>query len=119
MIPGEIAARGQQISQALPGWKVLHTGGGMFVAVKDFPLKEENGEAAVVIDGDAAAAYRRPDGWVRADEYASVLGHVEDAEEVILAWPQDKGLECHPAEGLFGQEVAREIKEALLSRVWD
>lgn len=117
-MPKEIALRAEQMARALPAWEVLHTGGGVFVAVRDFPLRGEDGEAAVVIDGDTAAAYRRPDGWVRAGEYASALGHLEGAEEVVLVWPQGGGLDCSAAEGLLGREAVDEIRGALLSGVW-
>lgn len=36
---GEIALRAGQAARALPGWEVLHTGGGMLVAAGEFPLR--------------------------------------------------------------------------------
>ncbi|MGB9887753.1 MAG: hypothetical protein ACPLRW_12280 [Moorellales bacterium] len=115
----EIVLRGKRMAQALDGWKVFHSGGGIFLAVKDFPLKDGIGKAAVVVNGDSAAAYHRADDWVRADEYVGVLGHLEDAEEVILVWRKDDDLDCRVAEALFGSEVVAELKEVLASEVWN
>lgn len=113
------ALRGEKIAAALPGWEVLHTGGGVFVAVKEFPLKGGGG-AAVAVDGETATAHRRPDGsWVAAAEYASALGHVEGAEEVLLAWPEGEGFCLELAEEMFGPEAAAEVRRALASDAWE
>lgn len=89
------------------------------MAVRDYPLKDGSAQAAVVVDGDAASAYRRPGGWVRAEEYLSAFGHVEDADEVVLIRPCGEGLDCSAAEDLLGPQAAHEIREAMLSEAWD
>lgn len=118
-MPKDIALQGNRMARELAGWKVLHTGGGMFVAVKDFQIQDGSGEAAVVIDGDAASAYRRPNGWIQTDEYLAELGHIEDADEVVLAYPEGDGFNYSKAESLLGREAALEVVKALMSEVWE
>lgn len=59
----------------------------------------------MVIDWASAVVYRGLDGWGRAAEYAAVLGHVEDAGEVLVArWSGGCG-ECGPSAWPFDPEA--------------
>lgn len=100
---------------ALPGWSVAHTGGGVLVAVRDFPLSG-GGAATVTVADDVACLHRKVDGsWATAGEWLKALGHLDDAEEQEIGWlAGDRVPMFAPeAEELLGEEALEEIARAM------
>ncbi|WP_027718218.1 hypothetical protein [Desulfovirgula thermocuniculi] len=88
------------------GWRVEHTGGGVFNAHKDFAAR--TGEIiGVTVGADCAAAHRSGGRFLRAAELGP---QAEPDEEVLLltpGGPTPEGLE------ILGEEALREAAEAL------
>lgn len=98
------------LSGALPGWEVVHTGGGVFVAVRDFPLTG-GGLAAVTVTDDTAAVHGRSDGGLLTrDEWKH-----EEAEEEVIGWIAEEGgaVFTPGAKDLLGEEALKEIARAM------
>lgn len=95
----------------LPGWKVVHTGGGVFVAACDFPLAD-GGTAAVTVTDDSACLHGRADGsYLTSREW---LDHEEAGEEEIGRLSERGGVVFTPgARDLLGEEALREIARAM------
>lgn len=96
----------------LPGWEIVHTGGGIYVAVRDFPLAG-GGMAAVTVTDDTAAVHGRPsDGGLLTK--AEWLKH-EEAEEEVIGWIAERGgaVFTPGAKDLLGEEALKEIARAM------
>ncbi|MGB9886655.1 MAG: hypothetical protein ACPLRW_06620 [Moorellales bacterium] len=99
----------------LPGWNVVHTGGGVFVAVRDFPLAG-GGAAAVTVTDDSVCLHRKGDGsYVMAEEWLDVLGHLDEVEDEEMGWLSGDGVPMFTEEArdLLGQEALEEIARAM------
>jgi len=91
------------------GWKVVHTGGGVFVGVKDFPLPR-GGRFGVVAGVDRASAYRSGERLLTAAEIEAVWMEGGEAEEVILVSPDGVTEEGAALLGGSVSEVSRAVE---------
>lgn len=101
----------EEIAIRAPGWEVVHTGSGIFVAVCGFAMAG-GGTAAVTVTGNSACLHRKPDGnCAGAAERLGSLGHLDEAEEEPVGWLGGSGSWAFApeAEELLGEEVLREV----------
>lgn len=111
----DIRDQAEKLRAALPGWDIVHTGGGMFVAVRDFPLAG-GGAAAVTVTDDSACLRKKPDdSYATAKEWLDALGHLDDAEDEEIGWLGGDGspMFAPEAQELLGEEALREIARAM------
>lgn len=104
-----------KIARLLPGWEVMHTGGGIMMAVKDFELSWDGQKclAGVSVDGDTAVAYRSASSWLRAGDIIPVMGCLgEDVDEVVLVANDGKGRR-YPGADLLSFGDVLEIEKAM------
>lgn len=105
----------RKIKGLLPGWEVLHTGGGIIVALKDFQLYWVRKEcrAAISVDGDTAIAYRAGDAWLDVAEIMGKMGCLdEDMQEVVLV-SSDGKKRLYPGADLLSFSDLIEIEMAM------
>ncbi|WP_172839108.1 hypothetical protein [Thermanaeromonas toyohensis] len=104
-----------KITRLLPGWEVVHSGGGIIMAVRDFELSCDGQKclAGVSVDDDAAVAYRAGSTWLRAGDIIPSLGCLgEDVDEVVLVASNGKRRQ-YPGADLLSFGDVLEIEKAM------
>lgn len=109
-----LAEETARVTQFLPGWLVRHTGGGVFVALKNCRIAWEGQGclAGVSVDGDTAVAYRADGSWLNASEIGEISCLSDSIEEVLLV-ASDGKKRRYPGADLLSFGDLLEIEKAM------
>ncbi|MGI9951959.1 hypothetical protein V3F56_06295 [Moorellaceae bacterium AZ2] len=104
-----------KIEKLLPGWSVLHTGGGVFIALKDCRITWKGKEcvAGISVDGDIAAAYRVGDTWLDAAKIKKKVGCFEEEVQEVVFVASDGERRLYPGADLLSFGDLIEIEKAM------
>lgn len=106
-----------RLEENFSGWEIVHTGGGIFVARKDFPDKK-NKNVVVLISEDVALTIRKEKNsneFISLAEFKKDQGRYwEEAYElelVLMSLKNEMITVSKDCQGIFSPKVTEEIKK--------